>query len=128
MSFDLYFNAVLLFCTKHLASAEAGANVLLTTDMKFLRNSQRICTKIAVKNPIEFVMEVLGYDESNNEDNEKQRGMETGTEALVKALGPVGMARYLEEYDNGGEGDYTKEKYSQPEYSIEDIWEMAKCL
>lgn len=32
-----------------------------------------------------------------------------GTEALAKALGPVGMARYLEEYDNGGQGDYTKE-------------------
>ncbi|MCM1189457.1 MAG: hypothetical protein NC541_09190 [bacterium] len=38
-----------------------------------------------------------------------------GTEALVKALGPVGMARYLEEYDNGGQGDYTKEKYEQPD-------------
>ena len=34
-----------------------------------------------------------------------------GTEALVKALGPMGMARYIEEYDNGGQGDYTKEKY-----------------
>lgn len=47
-----------------------------------------------------------------------------GTEALVKALGPLGMARYLEEYDNGGTGDYTKEKYEQPEYSIEDILNM----
>ena len=48
-----------------------------------------------------------------------------GTEALVKALGPIGMARYLEEYDNGGQGDYTKEKYEQPDYSIEDILDMA---
>lgn len=47
-----------------------------------------------------------------------------GTEALVKALGPLGMARYLEEYDNGGNGDYTKEKYEQPEYSIDDIVKM----
>ncbi len=47
-----------------------------------------------------------------------------GTEALVKALGPLGMARYLEEYDNGGNGDYTKEKYEQPEYSVEDIVNM----
>ena len=47
-----------------------------------------------------------------------------GTEALVKALGPLGMARYLEEYDNGGSGDYTKEKYEQPEYSIDDIVKM----
>lgn len=47
-----------------------------------------------------------------------------GTEALVKALGPVGMARYLEEYDNGGTGDYTKEKYEHPDYSIGDILDM----
>lgn len=51
-----------------------------------------------------------------------------GTEALVKALGPIGMARYLEEYDNGGQGDYTKEKYEQPDYLIEDILAMADCL
>ncbi len=48
-----------------------------------------------------------------------------GTEALVKALGPIGMARYLEEYDSGGQGDYTKEKYEQPDYSIEDILAMV---
>ena len=51
-----------------------------------------------------------------------------GTEALVKALGPVGMARYLEEYDNGGQGDYTKEKYNQPDYPIEEILEMVRHL
>ncbi|MDE5589523.1 MAG: hypothetical protein K2J60_10370 [Acetatifactor sp.] len=51
-----------------------------------------------------------------------------GTEALVKALGPIGMARYLEEYDNGGQGDYTKEKYEQPDDSIEDILAMANHL
>lgn len=44
-----------------------------------------------------------------------------GTEALVKALGPIGMARYLEEYDNLGTGDYTVEKYEQQEWSIEEI-------
>lgn len=49
-----------------------------------------------------------------------------GTEALLKALGPVGMARYLELYDDGGQGDYTKEKYEQPDYSIEDILAMKK--
>lgn len=51
-----------------------------------------------------------------------------GTEALVKALGPIGMARYLEEYDNGGQGDYTKEKYEQPDDSIEDILAMVDHL
>lgn len=49
-----------------------------------------------------------------------------GTEALMKALGPVGMARYLEEYDNGGQGDYTKEKYEEPDYSIDEIFAMKK--
>ena len=44
---------------------------------------------------------------------------------MGKALGPVGMARYLEEYDNGGQGDYTKEKYEQRDYSIEDILAMV---
>lgn len=47
-----------------------------------------------------------------------------GTEALVKALGPIGMARYLEEYDNGGIGDYTLEKQEQPDWTIEDILNM----
>ncbi|MDO4337795.1 MAG: hypothetical protein Q4C91_06865 [Eubacteriales bacterium] len=48
----------------------------------------------------------------------------SGTKALVKALGPIGMARYLEEYDKGGSGDYTEEKYMRPECSIEDILKM----
>lgn len=59
------------FDSLHLASAEIGADVLLTTDMKFLKNSQKINTKIAVKNPIEFVMEVFSYDESNNENSQE---------------------------------------------------------
>lgn len=57
------------FDSLHLASAEIGADVLLTTDMKFLKNSQRISTMIAVKNPIEFLMEVFNYDEPDNENN-----------------------------------------------------------
>lgn len=57
------------FDSLHLASAEIGADVLLTTDMKFLKNSQRISTRIAVKKPIEFLMEVFNYDEPDNENN-----------------------------------------------------------
>ena len=52
-----------------------------------------------IKNPIEFVMEVFDDDESDNKNSEIRR---SGTEALVKALGLIGMAGYLEEYDNGG--------------------------
>ena len=32
-----------------------------------------------------------------------------GLAALVKALGPVGMARFLQQFDTG-RGDYTKER------------------
>lgn len=47
-----------------------------------------------------------------------------GTEALLRELGPVGMVRYLEQYDNGGSGDYTKEKYDMPEMTIDQIVTM----
>lgn len=46
-----------------------------------------------------------------------------GTEVLLRELGPVGMIRYLEQYDNGGTGDYTKEKYSMSEMTIDQIME-----
>lgn len=49
-----------------------------------------------------------------------------GTQALLAALGPIGMAQYLEEYDNGGTGDYTKEKYAQPDFSVEDVLAMGQ--
>lgn len=51
---------------------------------------------------------------------------QTGTQALLAALGPVGMARYLEEYDHGGTGDYTEEKYAQPEFSVDDVLAMGQ--
>ncbi len=35
-----------------------------------------------------------------------------GIEALTKELGPVGMARFIRQYDNG-EGDYTAEREKQ---------------
>lgn len=50
-----------------------------------------------------------------------------GIEALIKALGPVGAARFFEEFDNGGSGDYTKEKYEQPDFTIDDILSMHSC-
>lgn len=52
------------FDSLHLASAEA--EILLTTDMKFLRNCKKIFCKVDVKNPIEYVMEV--FDNDNKED------------------------------------------------------------
>ncbi len=60
------------FDSLHLASAELSSDVLLTTDMKFLKGCRRMDLEIEVKNPVEFVMEVFGYDESDNEDSKGQ--------------------------------------------------------
>lgn len=57
------------FDSLHLASAEMNADVLLTTDIKFLKGCHGIKLKVEVKNPVEFVMEVFGYDGSDNENS-----------------------------------------------------------
>jgi hypothetical protein len=43
-----------------------------------------------------------------------------GLQALREALGPVGMVRFIQQYENGV-GDYTKEKYLQPDLAVEKI-------
>ena len=43
-----------------------------------------------------------------------------GLQALKEALGPVGTVRFFQLYENGF-GDYTKEKYQQPDVSVEEI-------
>ena len=46
---------------------------------------------------------------------------ECDVKVLLEELGVVGMLRYLERYDNGGSGDYTKEKYVEKDISIDEI-------
>ncbi len=43
-----------------------------------------------------------------------------GMEALSGALGPVGFARFFQQIEDG-HGDYTKEKYQQPDISLEAL-------
>lgn len=50
------------FDSLHLASAEANADILLTTDIKFLKAANRLELKVKVRNPISFVMEVDEYE------------------------------------------------------------------
>lgn len=51
-----------------------------------------------------------------------------GTKVLVEALGPVGFARFIQQFENGY-GDYTKEKYEQPDLSFEELdAELKKYL
>lgn len=48
-----------------------------------------------------------------------------GVKALQEALGPVGMAKFIQQYDMGY-GDYTKEKQEQPDISLEEIDALLK--
>ena len=43
-----------------------------------------------------------------------------GLKALKDALGPVGMAKFIQQYDSGS-GDYTKERQEEPEPAWEEI-------
>ena len=47
-------------------------------------------------------------------------------QALEERLGIVGTMRFLQLFDNGGSGDYTKEKYEKEDEPTEE--EMAKLL
>lgn len=43
-----------------------------------------------------------------------------GIDALREALGPVGMAKFMQQFEPGT-GDYTKEKYEQPDLTLDEI-------
>ena len=43
-----------------------------------------------------------------------------GIKALQEALGPVGMVKFMQQYDMGY-GDYTKETQEQPDISLDEI-------
>jgi hypothetical protein len=45
---------------------------------------------------------------------------QAGLKALQNALGPIGMIKFIQQYENGV-GDYTKEKYNHPDISLEEI-------
>lgn len=52
-----------------------------------------------------------------------------GLNALKEALGITGTLRFLEQFDHGGLGDYTAEKYLQEESepTDEEIRKMFHC-
>jgi len=43
-----------------------------------------------------------------------------GISALSDALGPAGMTIFLQQFESG-DGDYTKEKYEQPDVTLADL-------
>lgn len=58
-------SSIKAFDSLHLACAEDGADILLTTDTKFIRAAGKLDTEIRVCNPIDFLMEV-NEDEHDN--------------------------------------------------------------
>jgi hypothetical protein len=49
-----------------------------------------------------------------------------GLEALAKALGPIGMVRFLQQYE-GGIGNYTKERQELlKDFTVKDIVKEIK--
>ena len=48
-----------------------------------------------------------------------------GMQALAGALGPVGFARFFQQFEEGY-GDYTNEKYQQPDFSLEELDAMLR--
>jgi hypothetical protein len=49
-----------------------------------------------------------------------------GLQALKEALGPVGMVKFIQQYENGN-GDYTKEKYDQEDLTIDEIDSLLRA-
>ncbi len=48
-----------------------------------------------------------------------------GIKALQEALGPVGMVKFMQQYDMGY-GDYTREKQEQPDISLDEVDMLLK--
>jgi len=48
-----------------------------------------------------------------------------GLQALNEALGPVGMVRFIQQYESGL-GDYTVEKYQKSDFTVEEVDIMLK--
>lgn len=48
-----------------------------------------------------------------------------GMKALREALGPVGMVRFIQQYDLGY-GDYTKEKQDEQDIGLDEIDALLK--
>ena len=52
--------------------------------------------------------------------NRPGSGRDADTNTLIEFLGPVGFARFIQQFETGY-GDYTKEKYEQPNLSFEEL-------
>lgn len=58
-------SSIKAFDSLHLASAATKADILLTTDIKFIKVANKLETKIKVQNPISFILEVNEHEYNN---------------------------------------------------------------
>lgn len=68
-----------------------------------------------------IVMIMARLNVSNSAEIQKN-----GLEALRRALGVTGTIKILEQFDQGGSGDYTREKYENEEQELTD--EEIRCM
>ncbi len=61
-----------------------------------------------------------------NEFGQKPSNYQSDLATLKDKFGVAGTIKYLQQFDNGGSGDYTKEKYLEEDISLtkEEILEM----
>lgn len=55
----LEHSSIKAFDSIHLANAEQGADVLVTTDIKFIKAANRMKPRVPVKDPITLILEVI---------------------------------------------------------------------
>lgn len=107
------------FDSLHIAAAEeAKADVLLTTDDKLEKMAEKLELKVKVMNPLKFAWEKIQM--SNVNLNSLLEIRMIGMQALRDALSPVGMVRFIQQYETGY-GDYTKEKQNEPDADLDEL-------
>ncbi len=92
--------------------------------MNYINNNKDVTSSDVVA----YVMQQPDFHEDGvyiNYKPEKQL-IEEGLQALEERLGVVGTMRFLQLFDDGGSGDYTKEKYEKEDELTER--EMEKLL
>lgn len=74
------------------------------------RNSVMLILELVEKSAVDLIGSEMLVREINNMDIQKN-----GITALKESLGVTGTLKFLEQFDHGGSGDYTKEKYEKQE-------------
>jgi hypothetical protein len=85
---------------------------------------EKACTKLGLKtrvmNPLNLLWRLWIMNNTAVNVNSFIEIRRIGFDVLKNTLGPVGVTRFIQQFENGS-GDYTKEKYSQPDLTREEL-------